>query len=187
MTHEPYDPARELEDMAAAFEAWADSELLVIRMDDGLPRPLYAPNHTVWLAWKAAWEHAHRLLPALQAELAGQKSILQEALIKLDDALGKAKTLQAENERLREINHRLRLQGGGDVLLRDKLQARVKELEDALEHKHSFLEAIALACIKPLSEFAGGYSQKNAAIQVMAKQGMKPREWQALRADEQKG
>ena len=46
--------------MREEFEKWAEQELLVIFSHPEPDGPLYAPNHTVWLAWKAAWEHPNK-------------------------------------------------------------------------------------------------------------------------------
>lgn len=47
----------ELKECREAFEKWAERELLVISTDDELA-PLYAPNHTVWLAYQDAWQQS---------------------------------------------------------------------------------------------------------------------------------
>jgi hypothetical protein len=56
----------------------------------------------------------------------------------------------------------------------------VKPVEDwhkaGLEHARlrGFLETIISECAKPLEDFGGGYTQKNARIQVIAETALEP-------------
>ena len=162
-----YDPTRELEDMARAIDPSSFGENPLVS-NTSVTGQSIARYHAV--AARSA-SHAHRLLPALQAELAEARADIEQMAGHVEHFCKHNKDLQAEKERLRKMVQQA--VGTADEL-RDKiikLQARVKEMEDALQR---------IVAFKP--DYA-----KEISLSVQAANYMQQQAKQALRADEQKG
>lgn len=145
-----YDPTRELEDMRRAIDA--------VAKEDGFTRSIAYDSKAFAEAARSA-SHSHRLLPALQAE----------------------------NERLRDERRTLKnkydlvfgaLCSKGEVTANQtaKLQARVKELEDALRG-YDHMSLVIESAVREASR-SNPANPKAVTAAILA--GRK-----ALRADEQ--